>query len=209
MATLAQIRQTVSRKLKDESNTGTSALVVTAEINRSIRFYSNHRFWFNEDLADITLTKGAQLIPSIPTDLSVEIQGGLVLIDDQVKIPLQRLSNVDFYDSDQDQTGRPYYYTYRDGNYYVLPTPNEAYPLKFRYLKKYSDLVNDSDTNDFTSNAEDLIMLHTVKNIYAEDKQDSERAGFYSQLEDVELSALKNSTDSRISSGYLQIRSIL
>ncbi len=209
MATLSQIRIRIASKSKDPSYTGVSAADVDAEINRAVRFYSNHRFWFNEDLADITLTADNYLVPSIPSDLSTEIEGGLILIDAQVKIPLQRLNNIDFFMMDVDQTGRPCWYTYRDNNYYVLPTPQEAYPLKFRYLKKYTTLSGDSATNDFTNNAEDLLMLHALKNLYAEDKQDSERASFYAGLESEELSSLKNRTDDRISSGYLTTRTIL
>jgi len=177
MATLAQIRARVSRKVQDPDNTAHSASVVDEEINRAVRYYSNERFWFNEKLADITLTSGNQVIPSIPSDvISVLRVNGIMLIDDQVKINLFHLLPDEFFNRDNDQTGRPSFYTYRNGEYLVFPTPNEAYPIKFRYLEKYTDLSSDSDTNDFTDNAEDLIMLHAAKNIYAEDKNDPQYA---------------------------------
>ena len=65
MATLAQIRTRISRKLKDPDNTGISTSEVDEEINRAIRHYSNERFWFNEKQSDITLTSGSQVIPAI------------------------------------------------------------------------------------------------------------------------------------------------
>ena len=210
MATLAQIRSTVSRKSQDPNNTSRSASVVDDEINRSIRYYSNYRFWFNEDLATITLVSGQQLVPDIPTDLVSELQvNGLMLIDDQIKIDLLKLPPDDFFERDDDQTGRPYFYTYRDNEYLLLPTPNEAYSLVFRYLKTYADMTLDADTNDFTTYAEDLIMLHTLKNIYAEDKNDPEFAAAFAELERSELKALKERTDNRNGSGTLQSRSIL
>lgn len=210
MATLAEIRTRVSRKTQDENNTARSASVVDEEINRAVRFYSKKRFWFNEELADITLTVDDQVIPNIPTDLVNELQvNAITLIDDQVKIDLIKLLPSEFVERDDDQTGRPYFYTYRDGQYLVLPTPNDAYPIKFRYLKSYANLSGDSDTNDFTDNAEDLIMLHAVKNIYAEDKEDDRRAAFYQSLEDMELKVLMDQTDGRNSTGYVYNHTIL
>lgn len=210
MATLKQIRDRVARKLKDPDFTSLSASIVDDEINRAIRYYSNFRFWFNEDLSDITLTASAQVVPSIPSDNFMELKtNGLMLIDNQVKVTLQKLSPDDFFAMDYEQTGRPEYYTYRDYQYLLLPIPQEAYTLKFRYLKKYTALSSDSDTNDFTDNAEDLLMLHVIKNVYAEDKQDMELSAYYSNLEGMELNALRNRTDSRNGAGYLQAETII
>lgn len=210
MATLAQIRQRVSRKLKDPDNTATSASDVDMEINRSVRFYSNYRFWFNETEATITLNSGDQVVPNVPSDLISELQvNGLMLIDSQVKINLIKLLPNDFFDRDQDQTGRPYYYTYRNNEFLLLPTPQIDYTLKLRYLKKYDDLTGDSDANDFTNNAEDLIMLHTLKNLYFEDKQDTTLGSYYANLEEIELASIKERTQNRNASGYLQNNSIL
>ena len=210
MATLQQIRETVSRKLQDPDNTSRSAVIVDAEINRSIRYYQNYRFWFNDELATITLVAGQQEVPNIPTDVISELQvNGLTLVDSQQKIDLEKLSPADFVTRDYEQTGRPFFYMYRDREFLLLPTPQQAYPLIFRYLKKYDDLVDDGDTNDFTENAEDLIMLHTLKNMYAEDKQDPQLAGSYAELERSELKALMERSNNRNSSGYVTSNTIL
>lgn len=210
MATLKQIRDRVARKSQDADFSALSASVVDSEINRAIRFYQNKQFWFNEDKTDITLTAGNNVIPNIPADLISELQvNGLTLIDNQVKIDLKKIATNLFMERDFDQTGRPYCYTYRNQEYLLLPTPQEAYTLEFRWLKLYDDLVNDGDTNDFTDNAEDLIMLHTLKNIYAEDKEDTERGMYYQNLEDVEFAALQTRNDHKLATGDLTISPIL
>lgn len=211
MADLQTIRNRVARKVQDPDFTGSiTAAIVDDEINRAIRFYERYRFNFNEDLADITLTADNQVLPSIPSDLSSPLYvNGLMVIDSQVKVNLIKLAPDQFFDRDQDQTGRPYYWTYRDGQFLVLPTPQQAYTLKFRYLKSYTALSLDTDTNDFTDNAEDLIMLHAVKNLYAEDKQDPESAAYYQALEDAELQSILSRSDDFNSSGYLSNNSIL
>ncbi len=210
MATLKQIRDRVARKSQDADFTSLSASVVDSEINRAIRYYQNQQFWFNENLTTIILNADDNVIPNIPANVISELQvNGLTLIDDQVKIDLQKMATNLFMERDFDQTGRPMYYTYRNGQYLVLPRPQEAYTLQFRWLEKYADLVNDDDTNDFTINAEDLIMLHTLKTIYAEDKEDTERGLYYQGLEDNELKELQKRSESRLSTGELTINTIL
>lgn len=210
MATLKQIRDRVARKSQDADFSALSASVVDSEINRAIRFYQNKQFWFNEDKMDITLTAGDRVVPNIPTDLISELQvNGLTLIDQQVKIDLKKVATNLFMERDFNQTGRPDCYTYRDQQYLVQPIPQEAYTLEFRWLKLYDDLVSDGDTNDFTDNAEDLIMLHTLKNIYAEDKEDTERGMYYKDLEDAEFKALQTRNDHRLATGELTINPIL
>lgn len=211
MADLQTIRNRVARKVQDpDFSGGLTSAVVDEEINRSVRFYEKYRFNFNEDLSNITLTANQKVVPSLPSDLSSPLYvNGLMLIDNQVKITLQKLLPTDFFNYDQDQTGRPYYWTYRDNEFLLLPVPQEAYTLTFRYLKSYSDLVNDTDTNDFTDNAEDLIMLHTVKNLYAEDKQDPESAAYYQALEDTELKSILERSNDFNSSGYFTIDTIV
>lgn len=212
MADLSTIRSSVLVKMQDPDGLATvsSPALVDSEINRSIRYYQNKRFWFNERKADITLVAGQQDIPSIPSDVITELDvNGLLLVDDQVKIDLIKLPPDVFFQRDDDQAGRPYYYAYVDNTYKVLPTPSEAYPLQFRYLKKYDALVNDSDSNDFTVNAQDLIMLHTLKNMYAENKQDAALSLAYDSLEKSELGALLKRSDARLSSGVLTTHSVL
>lgn len=210
MATLAQLRVRISRKMKDPSNTDISASAVDDEINRAVRYYSNFRFWFNEDEDTIALVAGTQTVPSVPATFVSELRvNGLLLIDNQVKINLKKLPPDEFFEMDQDQTGRPCYYTYKNGEYYLLPTPDQAYSLKFRYTKEYADLSADGDTNDFTDNAEDLIMLHALKNIYAEDKDDPDYAARFSDLESNEYNSLMKRCNSLLGTGYLQSESIL
>lgn len=210
MATLKQIRDRVARKSQDADFTALSASVVDSEINRAIRYYQNQQFWFNENLTTITLTAGSNIVPNIPSDVISELQvNGLTLIDQQVKIDLKKMPTNLFMERDFNQTGRPMFYTYRNRQYLLQPIPQEAYTLQFRWLKLYADLVNDNDTNDFTINAEDLIMLHTLKSIYAEDKEDTERGMYYQGLEDSELKSLQKRNDDRLSTGELTVNPIL
>lgn len=210
MATLQELRTRINRKLKDPNNTARSPEVITEEINRAIRYYQNRPFTFNEGLITLTAQSGTQRLTGLPSDLNMELQdGGLILIDNQVRIDLIKLPPANFAERDDDQTGRPYYYTYRDQSYDLLPTPQQDYPVQFRYLIRYEDLVNDSDTNAFTENAEDLLVAHVLARLTAEDKQDTQLGTYYEQLRLDELKALRDRTDARLSSGFVRSESIL
>lgn len=210
MSTLSQIRVRIARKLKDESYTDLSAATIDAEINRSIRHYKNKQFWFNDEIASITLTANTQAVPSIPSDLLYPTQvNALLVIDGQSKFNLEKLLPDEFKERDEDQVGLPEYWTYVDGSYLLLPTPDSAYTIKLRYIKTYSDLSGDSAENDFTNNLEDLIMLHTLKNIFAEDKQDQTYAAMYADLEKIELDMIERRTSALNATGKIRIDTIL
>lgn len=204
MATLAQIRTLVARKLKDSAFTDLSASAYDGEINRAIRYYQNKEFWFNQDIETITLTANTQAVPSLPSDLvNPTLVNGLTVIDGNSKYDLEKILPNEFMEMDEDQVGVPQYWTYLDGQYLLLPTPDSAYTLKLRHLKSYADLSSDSDTNDFTDNVVDLIMLHALKNIYAEDKHDSDFAAMYARLEDTELKMIEKRTRALEGTGNL------
>lgn len=206
MATLAQIRARIARKLKDSNYTDLSASTIDDEINRTIRFYQNHEFWFNTDVDVITLTANTQAIPSIPSDLVYPGQiYGFLVIDGNSKYPLTHLPIDEFKALDEDQIGLPRYWTFQDGSYLLLPTPDSAYTLNLNYIKSYADLSNDSDTNDFTNNVEDLIMLHTLKNLFAEDKQDPAYAASYEMLTKSELQMIDMRTRAIIGTGKIRL----
>lgn len=210
MATLQQIREAVSRKSKDPDNQARSAAVVDAEINRSIQYYQNDRFWFNEVSTDITLVADQPTVPSLPSDFTSELQvSGLTLIDNQVRIVLNKILPDEYSIRNDESSGRPYYYTYRNGDLYMLPYPDRVYTLRLRYLQSYDDLVNDADTNGFTNNASDLIITHTLKNIYGEDKEDAERASYYNSIAKMEYDKLKLRTQKLEASGLIYGETIL
>jgi hypothetical protein len=84
-----------------------------------------------------------------------------------------------------------------------------VYTVQFRYLEKYATLTNDSDTNDFTDNAEDLLVAHVLARLTSEDKQDSTLGAYYEELRRDELRTLRERTDSLMGAGYLRSESVL
>lgn len=210
MATLKQIRDSIAAKSKDSNFTAVNESLVDYEINRAIRYYETTRFWFNEAQSDITLNVGDNVVPNIPSDsIAPFLVNGVTLVDNQIKEPMEK-KLPDFYDSmDAEQTGRPSIWTYKNGQFLVLPYPASAYILQFRYLKSYTGLVNDNDTNDFTKYAQDLISMRALSTIYTEYKEAPDLAQFYEGRAASELVSLTKRTNMLNASGRLEVNTIL
>lgn len=210
MATLAEIRTKIAERLQDPSFTSITSASVDSVINDALRYYKYHVFWFNEKSTIITLNQGDPVIPNIPADFLVELQsGGLTIHYSNLFYPLRKISS-DVYDgSNVEGIGIPYVYTYRSQQFEVYFYPNIAYDLTLRYIKDYADLVNGTDTNDFTVYADRMIIYNALSRIYAEYKQDPNMEQYYTaRARDEELN-LKRRSDSLTGSGVLTINSYL
>lgn len=157
MSTLIQMRT----RIADDINRSDLDTQINKAINRAIEYYSKKiRFWFNEKTATFN-TVASQFnygsADGIPTD-NMEI--------DYVKLAISGSNNVPLtprtYDYIQtanvgNLTGTPTDYAYYKENFWLYPVPNAALTITVSYVKNYTALSADADTNDFTEEAEDLI----------------------------------------------------
>lgn len=210
MSTLAQLRNLIAEKLQDPNFTSISSASVDAFINDALRYYKYHVFWFNETVSTITLTQGNPVVPSIPSNFLEELRhGGLSINYSNIYYPLTKISSEVYDGWNVQAVGLPRLYTYRNKQIEVYYYPNIAYSLILRYIKDYADLVNDSDTNDFTVYGDRMIQYNALSRIYAEMKQDSKMEQYYTaRAEDEELN-LKRRSDNLTGSGKLTIESYL
>jgi len=157
MATLSDLRSIVSDNLnRTDLNTQ-----IDQAINFAIDYYAKrYRFWFNETTATFNTVASQFNYTSAETGLTN------VREFDYVKIAISSTNNYEVvpetYDVIQsinisNATGQPIFYSYYKENMYLYYVPDAAYTITVSYVKSYSDLVNDGDSNDFTTNAEDLI----------------------------------------------------
>lgn len=159
MATLAVMRQWVSKRLQDPNNTAVSAADVDGLINEALNYWKNVRFYFNEITDTTTLTQNDAAVP-IPTDwLCPSIDDCFVVEYSGIRYPLRKISESmynAFYLSNG--VGQPWYFTRQaNSEYQVYPIPDRDYTLRRFYLKNYDDFSGDSDTNDFSTYATNLL----------------------------------------------------
>lgn len=175
------MQQYVSDRLLDPNQTAVSPAQVAAALNDSLRYWKYQRFWFNTAEVDRTLTQGDPLIP-LPDDFMVELpmNDGFVIAYGSMRWPLMKV-NPREYDNLYLTAGNglPYVYTVRAGDYFCYYIPDQNYTVRIYYLKEYEDLVENTDTNDFTVNAARLLELWTLANLSAELRQDDKMETYY------------------------------
>lgn len=181
MATFGQMQTYISERLLDPNGTAVSTSSVAAAINDALRYWKYKRFWFNTASEDLTLTQSDPLMP-LPDDFLVEIglNDGFVIAYGSMRWPLIKKNPRD-YDNVYLTAGNglPYIYTVKAGDYFCYFIPDQDYTLRVYYLKEYSDLQANSDTNDFTDNAARLLELWALANLHAELRQDDKMEAYY------------------------------
>lgn len=205
MATFSQIKTQIANKLGEsylESQIGDV-------VNSVIRYYSRYHFWFNEESTTITLTASVAAVPSIPSNFLYEAEdSGLVILDGGSYYTLEKITNAEYDRLNSGGTGRPDVYRNRDGSLELYYLPDQAYTLYLLYIKKYSDLSTDGDTNDFTNYAERLLVNSVLEEIYRDNRKDIERSLVYRQIANDELSNILYESNRRRRTGQLNIEDI-
>lgn len=210
MATFAELKTRVSVALQDENNTAISSADVGQAINDAIAFYSEQRFYFNEGQATLNLTVGNPVIAGLPTDLGQLVsKNGLVLNYSNSRYELFHRSPAEYDAMNDEGSGMPGVYTERYGAYQVYPYPDQAYQVQVTYVKEYAALSGDSDTNDFTTEAPELIKYRAVSVLAAMRLQDSGLSGISKGFEDLEAIRLTRKTRKIKSTGSLSVNTIL
>lgn len=203
MSTFGELIQQASRRLQDENNTAVSTSIVGDAINTAMKYWKQERFWFNEFNTTSTLTIGA---PVLSLSILYPLQGaGLRIIDQQTTYELMPLGNEQYDWSNIQGTGRPYGYTWRGGAYNVYYVPDQAYTVQVTGVKDYAPLVNTTDTNDFTNEADQLILYDALSRMTAELRTDPTISDYYTQRTQDEKRNLKRRTNKMIGTGRLQL----
>ncbi len=212
MPTFAQLKAKVALKLQDPNNTAVSEASVGDAINDAVRFWRYQRFWFNEASATITIPQGTQNITSLlPNDFLYEFQeNAFVIAYDSM---FYNLAKVSPYDFDREQLtngyGIPYIYTYRNQQYQIYFLPDQNYTANVYYLKDYAELVGASDTNDFTTYADELLVYEALSSLSGENRQDLQMSNTYAAMADREAKNLITKTFKQTNLGRLEVETII
>lgn len=169
MATLGDLKDRIVRETNRDDlvdalpsdATAASAQTLTLVINQSIQFYSNERFWFNEQIDPISPATSATVVGqnyvNIPDGveffdrLSIQVGGSRYTLN---RVELTDWDRVAGYVTSQ---GQPIIYAVMGNTVKLWPTPSAIYNLVWVVVADQTPLVDDSDTNAWTTFAQDLI----------------------------------------------------
>lgn len=203
MSTFSDMRS----RIADDLNRSDLTTQINKAINRAIEHYENNRFWFNETTGTFVTVANQQAYSTsdgLPSDIA-EIDVVKITFSSTDKPELTRRSYQWLQETDISAvTGRPSDYAWYKSNLYLYQIPNSIWTVTISYQKTYSALSGDSDTNDWTTDAEDLIEARARWWLYKRVIKDMEEAES-AKLEELEaLRALQAKTTKLISTGKIR-----
>lgn len=161
MSTYLEVRTRVAEEL-DRTDLASTDHLANAVL-MTIKRYEGTRLYFNE-ARDLTFTTvaGQALYTSadaswIPTVLRLD--EGYVTVGGQFRL-LCRADpfTLEYLSDNSASEGEPYDWAYYNQNVRLYPVPDTAYAVRFYGLKRLATLVEDTDTNAWTTDAEDLLV---------------------------------------------------
>lgn len=186
MSTFGEIQ---SRINSDYLNRTDLSAATQRSIFAAIRHYESQRFNFNETATTLATSAG-QTFVSFPSNL---------IALDYIQIT-EASSDIELIYRDYDWIKRanvsrtqsvPTHYTIYQNRIELFPIPDSAYSIPVSYIKRLSQLSADSDTNAWTSGeAEDVIVYHATKLMWANVLRNTEEALKYAELERASKSEL-------------------
>jgi len=174
--------------------------VVIRAVQAAIRHYERKRWPWNETTTTLTASNG-QLTLTVPSDFI-----SLDLLEIQYQSATYSLSRRSFEEvrelnvTGNENKNLPTSFAQRGDSFYLAPIPDSAYLVNCHYLQKLPELSSNSmtSTNAWLSAAEDLIVYHATKLVWANTLRNTEEATKYAQLERDAYTDLRTYTEQRV-----------
>lgn len=155
MSTLSEMR---ARIADDLDRSDLSSQIDTA-INRAIKHYRYKNFWFTQSsgsFVTVASQKAYGTGDGLPSDI-LEIDYVEISINDtDYRLSPRSYAYIEEVDPSI-YTGDPDDYAWYQNKMYLYPVPDASYTVTVSYSKSYDELATDAATNDFTTDAEELI----------------------------------------------------
>lgn len=211
MATFGDLQTKASARLKDADNTAVSAPIVASVVNDAIEYWAKKRFWFNEFQETIALVQNDPKLPALSTpNLYLLKNDGIVIDYANTRWPVRQISPAEYDSVNVQGRGIPYAFCQRNNGYELYWYPDADYSAIVRGVKDYARFAEDgsanTQTNDFTDEAADLILYETLSRLFGEFRQDPKMETYYTNRAKNEYWNLQRQTQRMKSTGRIQVR---
>lgn len=168
------------------------AALVPVHINEAIRSYESQRFWFNEQefSLDTEANKGTYALP-------FQYIRMLSLFVDDPRRELDGASIQEVMAADH-RYDVPERYAIFANQYFFDPIPDGVYTLRLFGVRRFDELVEDGESNVWTTDAYDLITEAAKERIFRKVLHQPEDAALCAQAAQAALQVLDRKTDKRI-----------
>lgn len=210
MATFGELKNKVSLRLKDPNNVEqfTTAPIVATALNDAIDYWSKRRYFFNEFEETVALVENNPVLPPLTTTSKYFLNpDGIVLDYASTRWIVKQVSPFEYDRMNVEGRGIPFAYCERNDGYELYYYPDNAYNAIVRGIKGYDDFATDGSqdatSNDFTTNAPDLIMYEALSRLYGEMKQDDKMESYYAARAQNEHNSLIRESNRKKMSGRI------
>ena len=192
MSTYGEIQDRINL---DYLNRTDFAAETRRSIQAAVRHYERKPWWFNETATSLTTSAGQSFV-NFPANYHK-----LKLLQITIASADYRLIQRDYsWIKDMNTTrtqGQPTDFAIYQNRIELATIPDAIYTLPISYLHKFPALSASSDTSDWTSAVEDLVVYHATKLMLAGPLQAPERATAFQALEREALSSIIGENEGR------------
>lgn len=186
MATFGAIRDNISTRLHRQSISS----VVESAILRAVQHYQDERFWFNEGRISFTVSTGA-LQYTLSNSTGALIATTVTRNGSTYEInPIPEAERM-AYDTNS-ITGDPTWYARHGDRWIPYPQPNQTYTVHMACVRHEPTLSASTDTNAWTTHAEELIEARAAWYVATYQYRDVETGVVFKGLEKDALNNLRS-----------------
>lgn len=176
-------------------------------IKDAVEFYEAERFYFSEGRRTIDTAADKQYY-GLPSDFQ-EIDTLMYYPSTNIRYEVfpRTWEHIETLQSNDNITGRPYYYAIYNQQLRLYPIPDGAYRLEMGGVFRFDELSASADTNAFMTDGKSLIRHRAKAEVLTSVIRGPEairEAAIEKQMEQEELSRLRSETTSRRSTGKLK-----
>lgn len=201
MSTLGTVKANISTLLRRTDLDSEIAIAVA----RAIQHYERETFIFNETRSTSLTTTANTKTVTLPTDF-VRVDKLMITVNNAVYAVLPAPGGIGELETlyfSSSNTGPPSRYAIYATAFYFYPIPDATYTLTLDYVKRLAAL-GDSDSNAWTTDAEDLIEARAMWWVQSQVIHDNDGAQASMMREASVLAGLMREKTLRTSSGRLR-----
>jgi hypothetical protein len=202
MSTLGVLKANIATLLRRTDLDAEIAIAVA----RAIQHYEREVFTFNETRSTSLTTTASTKTVTLPTDF-VRADKLLITVNNAVYEVLPAPGGIGELEAlyfSSSNTGPPSLHAIYAGAFYLYPIPDQTYTLTLDYVKRLTAFSSDSDSNSWTTDAEELIEARAMWWLQSQIIHDNDAAQASQMREMMALGGLRREATLRASSGRLR-----
>src|SRR6266404_4007773 len=178
------LQDAIIRIGQDYLNRSTLDSKIVRAIQAAVRHYERQRFPWNETATALATVALTESVP-IPADFLVLDLLEVTFGGSKYELKPRSFKEIRQFNAVPGAEALPSFYCLHGNNFLLSPIPDVSYPITCNYLQQLPQLTSNAltATNDWLSAAEDVIIYHATKLMWANVLRNTDEATKYAQLE--------------------------